>query len=520
MPIPSYATDLTDVTTTDDNTNWSELVNHTGGTADAAESDYFIQGAGCVSQGLGTKSGTNAGLQFDYGSDLSGSFAADDCLFMWQVCLAGNAMSSYASGGMRVGIAGVAGDMDYWITGGNDFGRNPYGGWHNVAVDPTFTPDFTEGTPNGQYRYFGSLIDLQAVVSKGNMHGVDKLRYGRGDLIVAGGSTTNPCTFLATASSNDSQSNRWGLFQSQAGSFLHKGQLSIGAAASACHFVDSNRAIFVDDVTRTYPDFNRFQVTHASSVLEWNTISITALGSAAPGNFEVVTNASVTKRSCNFNDMGTFVYQNRASVLNTTYRRCGTITQGSAVFTGCTIADSYASVAMDVANGVSTVTDTVFESTGSGYAMEGFTVAGTYTLENITLDGYAVSNGSTGNEAVHVLAATGSVVLNVTGGTSPTYDTEGAAVTIVLDTYNFTLTGLKTDSEVRIYNASTNDEHAGIESSGTSFTYNYEYTTDQNIYVVVFHTDWLYPRLVGLILSNAHQSIPLSPIIDRVYNNP
>lgn len=86
-------------------------------------------------------------------------------------------------------------------------------------------------------------------------------------------------------------------------------------------------------------------------------------------------------------------------------------------------------------------------------------------------------------------------------------------------TFSFELTGLKSNSEVRIFR-DTGEELAGTEGSGTSFSYNYIYTGNISIYVVIFHLSWRDIRLTGLTLSNANQSIPIQQQIDRVYFNP
>ena len=87
--------------------------------------------------------------------------------------------------------------------------------------------------------------------------------------------------------------------------------------------------------------------------------------------------------------------------------------------------------------------------------------------------------------------------------------------------YSYTLTGLKTDSEVRIYNAADDSELGGIESSGTTFAYNYTYGgSDITAYVIVFHLEWKEVRLLNQTLSNSNQSIPIQQSIDRVYLNP
>jgi len=86
--------------------------------------------------------------------------------------------------------------------------------------------------------------------------------------------------------------------------------------------------------------------------------------------------------------------------------------------------------------------------------------------------------------------------------------------------YSFTLTGLESNSEVRIYEAGTTTELAGVENSGSSFTYNYQYTSDFDIDYVVFAVGFQPIRNLGVTLTNANSSIPVQQIEDRVYLNP
>jgi hypothetical protein len=86
--------------------------------------------------------------------------------------------------------------------------------------------------------------------------------------------------------------------------------------------------------------------------------------------------------------------------------------------------------------------------------------------------------------------------------------------------YSFTLTGLIAGTEVRIFNSDTNEEIDGVESSSTTFSYTYVYTSDIPIFVVVFNLNYKDIRLTGLTLSNGNQSIPIQQQFDRNYLNP
>jgi hypothetical protein len=83
-----------------------------------------------------------------------------------------------------------------------------------------------------------------------------------------------------------------------------------------------------------------------------------------------------------------------------------------------------------------------------------------------------------------------------------------------------TLNGLKAGSEVRILRASDDVELSGIESSGTSFAYQYTYTTDTEVVIVIHALSYLPQRIEGIILGTSNQTIPIQQIFDRQYENP
>jgi len=435
---PSYTTDLATVNLADATSGWAELSGHTSGGAASAETDFFIQNVTCISQSTGTSTGTGAGLQYDYGSNIT--WTTGYCVFMWQIFLAPNAIDTWANGGMRIGVGSTTGNVRYWKSMGKDFGRYPYGGWQNTAIDPTYSYDYTEGTPvAGNYRIFASLPNMTAAISKGSPHGVDAIRYGRGKLEVTAGDVTNGyATFAGMASKNDANDatngyNRWGLFQYQAGSYLWKGLMAIGSSSTAVDFRDANRNIIIEDTPRTYAAFNRIEIRNSSSRVDWTAVQISALGTLAKGEFEVIDNADVNFASCTFTDMSTFVFLSNGSVANCIFRRCGQVTVGGSDITGCTFDQSTATSAVLAATpaDAGAIDNTAFISDGTGYAITITGTAANITLTNVTFTGYAASDGSTGNEAIYVNIASGSMSITISGGSTPSIRTAGCAVTVV-----------------------------------------------------------------------------------------
>jgi len=438
MAIPSYTTDLNLLTNAESGT-WGEFIGYIGGGVPTTDDEYYIEGAGCVTQSFGNKSGAQFSIGFDNGTPVT--INTDECFFMWQVNIAGNSMDTYAAGGLRGVIGADLTNFDMWITGGNDFGRNPYGGWQNVAIDPTFRPlDYSGGTGSGgSYRWFGSAVNLAVLVTKGNPHGVDVLRYGRGQAIITGGSVGDGySTFAGLAAVNDTQTERWGLFQAEGTGYLWKGLMSFGITGYPCEFVDSNIVITVDDTPKTYADFNKIEINDSASNLTWTNVNISALNPTglSIGSFIMNNNAYVYIDTCIFTDMNTFKYQSSATTIGSTFLRCNSITQSGSTFTNCVF-----SRANIISSGVTLYMDDVdkvtycdFTSNGTGHAIEGFSSAGDYDLVGLTFSNYlAAATGNTGNEAVHILATSGVVNLNISGAGSTTFSirSEGATVNIV-----------------------------------------------------------------------------------------
>jgi hypothetical protein len=182
----AHGTDLTLLTNAESGT-WTEFTPYSLGGSPSSDGENYIQGTDCISQSTGTKTGLNFSIVYDAGSDISGSFTTNDVVLMWQFYAVGVNLETFANGGLRLGIGSSLANINSYKVGGRDFSRNPYGGWMNVAVDPTKTADYTDGTGNGgAWRYFGSIAYTLNAISKGTPHAVDAIRYGRGEIYCVG----------------------------------------------------------------------------------------------------------------------------------------------------------------------------------------------------------------------------------------------------------------------------------------------------------------------------------------------
>ena len=424
MAVPSYTTDLLTIELAEAATAWAEptAVGWTFGAGASQNDDNPFQGLFSVSKAFNATG--VGGLLANKGSEMV--IPTDGAFTGWFSWGAPGSLDIDANGGIRFMCGTDLANFKSWDVGG--LPSYAYGGWVNFAVNTTITADDTVGTGLGNSQYSGAAVSNLNSIFKGDPFFVDGFRYGRCEARMNGGETANYATFAGYAAVNDlntaSGYNRWGLIQAIAGGYLVKGLVIFGYV-SAVDFEDSNKALFIQNTGKVTENFNTFEVRQATSKVYWTGISITALGTVSKGRFLTTDNADVNFDTCTFTDMNTFLFMSGATVLATTFRRCGIVTQGGAVFTNCKFDNASGTKAL-VVDTVANVTNTQFISSGTGYALEGFGAEGGYTLTNLTFTGYS---GTSTNAAIHVLATTGTVAFSIVGGDTPSIHTEGATVT-------------------------------------------------------------------------------------------
>lgn len=448
MAAPTYATDLLTYT---DATTITGLAEPTGmlqlDGAGIVDSDLAIYGTVCISEAM-RKNGLGAIV---YTGTAPTWTAGSTCYFAWFKWFAPNSLGTkIAQGGIRMLVGSTSADYRGWYVGGSD--TYAYGGWKNFVVDPTQTglATQTQGTPTTTYNTVGIGVNTPTTSpSKGNSFTMDIIRYGRGEIRFTNGDLANGyATFNGMSLVNDNPTTgRWGLFQDQGGSYLWKGLMSLGITATAVDFRDSNVVINIDNTEFVATNFNRIAVNNASSNVLWTSIAISSLGTRSKGQFEMVANATVFKDTCIFNNMDTFIYQSNASILNTSYNRCGTVTAGGAGFSGCTF-DSSVSASTTTTTDLANFFDCNFISDGSNHAITLTSIGGgsmdwKNNLENYVAGsaGSPVTPTSTGNEAIYVNVASGTLTINSFAGyTVPSIRTAGATVNIVVAPVATTIT--------------------------------------------------------------------------------
>jgi hypothetical protein len=391
----TYSTDLTTATNAESGT-WTEFGSANSGGTPAADGENFIQGTDCRSQTTGTKSGTAnpKSVVYNHGSNLATGWTSGDAFFIWTFYAVGANLYDFDQttySGYEVGIGADITNVDRYFVGGADWGRNPYGGWANFAIDPQATASTTYGSGGAGYQYIGGIAYTINAISKGTPHAVDAIRYGRGEISVTGtggsflelsqyndynAGGTPPGT---SSTSVDSGRHRLGLFQASAGTYLWKGLMSLGLTGTSVTFSDSNETIIIDDCPHTYADFNKIEVNNASSSVTLNNITIISTATTANGigYFEMIDNATVTLNGCSFNQMGNFTFLSNGDLNNCTFNSCGVVTQGGADIDGCTF------------NTCSTLV-----STGATASLIGVNSPNTFVGDGTTSPGHAINYGT------------------------------------------------------------------------------------------------------------------------------
>ena len=127
----TYSTDLTTLTTAESGT-WAELTGTilgftlSGAGTPAADGENYIQGTDCRSQTTGKAQDAEISIVFDYGSNYS--FSAGYVVFGWCFYAVGVNLKTKANSGWMFVICDSLTTGDYFVIGGSDSGRNPYGG--------------------------------------------------------------------------------------------------------------------------------------------------------------------------------------------------------------------------------------------------------------------------------------------------------------------------------------------------------------------------------------------------------
>ena len=301
--------------------------------------------------------------------------------------------------------------------------------------------------------------------------------------------------------------------------------------------------------TITFGSTSTINRANFNDITTFNTGSSTftncTLGTVTTAN--ISTNAS----GCNFNNITT---PNVTGAITTSnFNECGEIdlSTGGGTLTTCSITNTIASVALTLAD-LNDIDDIRFTGDGTSHAIDLGTISTSITRDwnHTVVSGYAATNQTANatstpgdSEVILVNVASGqTLTINIVGGNAPTYRNTGPGTVIIQAAVTFKISKIQPGTEIRLFtDPGLTELGGGVEdvsntaSYGSGFSevsgenpdadglysvnYSYNYSADQDIFVVAHSLDFQYLRLSTTLIST-NSSLQVNQIPDRQYDNP
>lgn len=367
-------------------------------------------------------------------------------------------MRSFALEGFSLVVN--TGSLGYYTVAGFDTYN---GGWLNIAITVSSTVSPTSGTvtATNNVSQIGVRFRRNSAPRNINNTWLDYLRYGDG-YTVTGGTAGDPITPVTIAASDNASG--YGILERKDGVVFGSGMLEIGAGATATDFDSVGDVIVFLENQYTRSSLYKIAAVGSGCNVLFDGSVVKTAGNLTNNKFVFDfsdTAPTVTITGCLLDKADTSTFAPGQSITSNTFNQCGSILPSGATFTGNTIKDSTgsASVTCTIAD-LANVTGNTFESDGSSHAVELTGTAASFTWDNDTTGYASGSTGSpvtptaTGNEAIFVNIASGTITINVADGAAiPSIRSAGATVNVLAGQRTFTVTVKNIDTGSALENA-------------------------------------------------------------------
>lgn len=482
-----------------------------GGAGATANTDIFLQGA---QSGARRQSNVTLGGFFvddTVNNDLSG---ADIHVGMWVFHTHYAVLTA-----LQVWLGTTTANYDQHI-----FNLNEYpalGGWIRIWVDVSRTPDAVGGTGlnEAQARYFGIVNSLPSVGGNAQNLVVDAIDHTTTGLLLTG--TTGLWSDFSSSDANTT--NQYGVIRSVNGIYFVYARLTLGSASSLS-FNDSNFVIIFPNQGLVATNFMGVSIDlqNASTSITWSSGVIRSAG-AKQGDLIVTNNSgSLSASGMALGNLRQITLTSSCTLADSSITGCDKLNQVGSTISNCSVSGS--TTADGEAFIISDAPDLISDGTfvfSDGHAIE-ITTPGTYTFSGNVFTGFGAIGS---NDAAIYNNSGGLVTLNITnGGDTPTYRNGSGASTVINNNVTVTITGLRDNTEIRIYAAGTRTELAGTESATTgsvdnrSFDFSIAASTD--IDIRIFNVNYNPVYIFDFTVPTSSTSIPITQVIDRSYDNP
>jgi hypothetical protein len=498
-------------------------------------------------------------------------------------------MDTTANGGVQIYLGDNTNNIGYHVGGSNGAGFRHTDGpvlWQCFVIDTGSLPATTTAF-NGN----AGSINLTNITRIGNafktlqksVGGVencfmDLIAYGNGGLIITGGGTGTEGKFLEIAQRDRAETDHpgqnvasstgaaYGIIRELASdTFGLQGPFTFGDASGtgSVDFEDTAQTIVFED--RGFST-DKYFITVTGNATGTTTFILGTRGTNAGEGSAGCTltvppavGAAFTASSANINSLGlyattfdgfdqgfTFTTDGTAGpnheIFACVFRNCSQITVGTTEFKNNTIRNTTSTGTAEAAvllNNTTNVSDLMFVSGGTGHAIEISDATNSpFTFNNFTYDGYAATNGGTGNEVI-VNTSGSPITINVSGGDTPTVDTTNSTGTVtIISTITLAFSQLKDGTEVRVFEAGTTTAVAGVETlsggTGTGLTgpdaaasgstddntFSFTATVGASYDIRIFNLNWIAEPLFAFAVPSTNTTIPIQQVTDRVFSNP
>lgn len=441
----SVTTDLVDVSSCDATTSggqWYRIAG-TSSANPAADLDAQVQNSGCIANKMGSTTAADVGAHFN--STATFSLSANH-LFYWRQLVTPGALSTKANQGVQIGLTSDSLTGTSWaptnfkrwnIDGSDTIPITP--GWLPYCMDPNQTHDFTGGTLNlAAVKNIGFLCrQNSSVTTTVSNQFIDAVRYGSGLTLTCSSGADTP-SFASIYDTDNVITNRWGLLTKLAGIYYGQGVFTLGSAsqANACNITDTS-GVFVWRKNKVANAFQKFNLI-GNSATNKTTLDLTGwvLRGQESQKWSIIcgANSDVKLTNCSVSDLNTATLSAGSILSGASFSTCGQIDlNGGTISNGSSFKDCTASSQILCSQPAEAgyISASFTKGSGTTHAIEIQGTAANVTLNSVNFSGYASSDGSTGNEAVYVNIASGSMNLTVNGGTTPSVRTAGATVTVI-----------------------------------------------------------------------------------------
>lgn len=553
------ANQITDNRTLLDNANTT--TNFSGSTSPAQDTEIFIYDGGGTGASVAEQI-TNSLRWVMYNAGSAQNWS-NNHFYIWINCGIVGLLDTKTNGGFRIRFAGTSTTdfFEVYVGGSDEWPNAIAGGWVQFVVDiedartAATTNGWTGGTPPAtsaiQYVGYAAVTGGTMTRAADNtwMDALWRLPATTPGIIVEGRNAgTTDWSFADIYTQLTIQSGAFKLGPS--GSYVLNAPLQIGINDTTTHgFADTNQTIFWDDQEYVAADHYVFSALGNAGGTTNITLGIkSGTGTAATGAQGITFQAASTGArwtmdldDANLDTIGlygcNFVHADvlELDTANIDLASCLFLDCSQANVSNATIVRATVVDANTVDGEAFMVTDDFSDIVNSNFFFsDGHAIelnAATPTSQNNVgnqFSGYTNTVNST--DAAILNSASGSLTISSSGGSNlntSSYRNTGGGSTTITNNISVTLTGMKDNTEVRVYTTGTTTELAGTENATSGTTNNRSFTFSLSaatvVDIAIFNVSWIFPpnnRVTGYTVPGSDSSLPITQIFDRNYNNP